>query len=233
VHGPVPSIPARNTRKLSPGPRIADFSGSAFATWRQRCQHRRQSRRPCARALAWWSFSKRPSRPVIFRRRDRGTASVPFAAGLACQASNRSWPSIPLSCKRAYDQLIHDVRLAEPPRGVRPGTVAGWSARRRHAPGQLRHFVHGCIPNMVLLAPSDENECRQMLFTGTTLAGPSAIRYPRGTCPGVPIVAEMAPLPVGRRNPSRGTQRTLRSWLFGTLLRIRPKKVASGWTRRL
>ena len=50
---------------------------------------------------------------------------------------------------------------------------------------------------MVIMAPSDENECRQMLFTGTTLSSPSVIRYPRGTGPGVPIAAEMTALTGG------------------------------------
>ena len=55
-----------------------------------------------------------------------------------------------------------------------------------------------CIPNMTIMAPADENECRQMLYTATTLPGPAAVRYPRGTGPGVPLEAEMRALPLGR-----------------------------------
>jgi 1-deoxy-D-xylulose-5-phosphate synthase len=75
-----------------------------------------------------------------------------------------------------------------------------------------------CIPNMVVMTPSDENECRQMLFTGTTLSSPSAVRYPRGTGPGVPVVAEMTALPVGRAQTRREGRSGLAILVFGTLL---------------
>src|SRR5207237_4489710 len=55
-----------------------------------------------------------------------------------------------------------------------------------------------CIPNIVIMAPADENECRQMLYTASTLNGPAAVRYPRGTGPGEAIATEMSALPVGR-----------------------------------
>ena len=68
------------------------------------------------------------------------------------------------------------------------------------------------------MTPADENECRQMLYTGTTLSCPSAVRYPRGTGPGVPIVAEMAALPVGRGQVRREGRSGLALLVFGTLL---------------
>ena len=71
---------------------------------------------------------------------------------------------------------------------------------------------------MVVMTPADENECRQMLYTGTTLASPSAIRYPRGTGPGVPIVADMTALPVGRGQLRREGRSGLALLVFGTLL---------------
>src|SRR5258708_25427259 len=71
---------------------------------------------------------------------------------------------------------------------------------------------------MVVMTPSDENECRQMLFTGTTLSSPSAVRYPRGTGSGVPIVAEMQALPVGRAQMRREGRSGLAILVFGTLL---------------
>jgi 1-deoxy-D-xylulose-5-phosphate synthase len=74
------------------------------------------------------------------------------------------------------------------------------------------------IPNMVIMAPADENECRQMLYTGTTLTSPSAIRYPRGTGPGVAISAEMTALPVGRGVIKREGRSGLAILVFGTLL---------------
>jgi 1-deoxy-D-xylulose-5-phosphate synthase len=68
------------------------------------------------------------------------------------------------------------------------------------------------------MTPADENECRQMLYTGTTLSCPSAVRYPRGAGPGVPIVAEMTALPVGRGQVRREGRSGLALLVFGTLL---------------
>jgi 1-deoxy-D-xylulose-5-phosphate synthase len=70
---------------------------------------------------------------------------------------------------------------------------------------------------MVIMAPADENECRQMLFTGTTLSAPSAIRYPRGTGPGVAAVSEMSALPVGRAQLRREGRSGLAILAFGAL----------------
>jgi len=75
-----------------------------------------------------------------------------------------------------------------------------------------------CIPNMVVMAPADENECRQMLYTATTLSSPSAVRYPRGTGPGVPVVKEMTPLPVGRAQLRREGRAGLAILAFGALV---------------
>jgi 1-deoxy-D-xylulose-5-phosphate synthase len=75
-----------------------------------------------------------------------------------------------------------------------------------------------CIPNMVIMAPADENECRQMLYTGTTLPCPSTVRYPRGTGSGVPVVSEMTAIPVGRGQIRREGRSGLGLLVFGTLL---------------
>src|SRR6267154_2353532 len=68
------------------------------------------------------------------------------------------------------------------------------------------------------MAPADENECRQMLYTGTTLSSPSVIRYPRGTGPGVPLVAEMSALPVGQAQLRREGRSGLAILAFGALV---------------
>jgi len=68
------------------------------------------------------------------------------------------------------------------------------------------------------MAPADENECRQMLYTATTLSSPSAVRYPRGTGPGVPIVAEMTAIPVGRAQVKREGRSGLAILAFGALV---------------
>jgi 1-deoxy-D-xylulose-5-phosphate synthase len=71
---------------------------------------------------------------------------------------------------------------------------------------------------MVIMAPADENECRQMLYTASTLSGPSVVRYPRGTGPGVPIEAQMTALPVGRAQLRREGRSGLAIFAFGALV---------------
>jgi 1-deoxy-D-xylulose-5-phosphate synthase len=71
---------------------------------------------------------------------------------------------------------------------------------------------------MVIMAPADENECRQMLYTATTLSSPSAVRYPRGTGPGVAVAAEMTALPVGRAQLRREGRSGLAILAFGALV---------------
>jgi 1-deoxy-D-xylulose-5-phosphate synthase len=71
---------------------------------------------------------------------------------------------------------------------------------------------------MVIMAPADENECRQMLYTATTLSSPSAVRYPRGTGPGTPIAADMTAIPVGRAQTRREGRSGLAILAFGALV---------------
>jgi 1-deoxy-D-xylulose-5-phosphate synthase len=75
-----------------------------------------------------------------------------------------------------------------------------------------------CIPNTVVMAPADENECRQMLYTASTLQGPSIVRYPRGSGPGVAVAAEMAALPVGKAQLRREGKSGLALLAFGALV---------------
>jgi 1-deoxy-D-xylulose-5-phosphate synthase len=75
-----------------------------------------------------------------------------------------------------------------------------------------------CIPNTVVMTPADENECRQMLYTASTLAGPAIVRYPRGTGPGVPLVAEMTALPLGKAQLRREGKSGLAILAFGALV---------------
>jgi 1-deoxy-D-xylulose-5-phosphate synthase len=74
------------------------------------------------------------------------------------------------------------------------------------------------VPNMVVMAPADENECRQMLYTATTLAQPSAVRYPRGQGPGVPLVAEMRALPIGKAEIRRTGRHGVAILAFGSMV---------------
>jgi 1-deoxy-D-xylulose-5-phosphate synthase len=105
--------------------------------------------------------------------------------------------------QRAYDQLIHDVAIQNLPVvfALDRGGLVGADGPTHHGAFDLS-FLR-CIPNLVVMAPADENECRQMLYTGFTLDGPSAIRYPRGFGPGVEMASAMKALPVGRAETRR------------------------------
>jgi len=144
--------------------------------------------------------------------------AVTFAAGLACEGFKPVVAIYSTFLQRAYDQLIHDVALQNLPVVFaldRAGLVGSDGATHQ---GSYDLSFLRCIPNMVLMAPADENECRQMLYTGITLKSPSAIRYPRGTGPGVPVTAEMTALPLGRGQVRREGRSGLAILVFGTLL---------------
>src|SRR5882757_2279647 len=144
--------------------------------------------------------------------------AVTLAAGMACEGAKPVVAIYSTFLQRAYDQLIHDVALQNLPVVFaldRAGLVGSDGATHQ---GSYDLTFLRCIPNMVLMTPADENECRQMLYTGTTLSAPSAVRYPRGTGPGVPIVAEMLALPVGRAQMRREGRSGLAILVFGTLL---------------
>ncbi|MGC1386888.1 MAG: transketolase C-terminal domain-containing protein, partial [Steroidobacteraceae bacterium] len=144
--------------------------------------------------------------------------AVTFAAGLATEGFKPVVAIYSTFLQRAYDQLIHDVALQNLPVVFaldRAGLVGSDGATHQ---GSYDLSFLRCIPNMVIMAPADENECRQMLYTGTTLSSPSAVRYPRGTGPGVPISAEMAALPVGRAQLRREGRSGLAILAFGALL---------------
>ncbi|MEM7249842.1 MAG: 1-deoxy-D-xylulose-5-phosphate synthase [Pseudomonadota bacterium] len=124
--------------------------------------------------------------------------SVTLAAGLACEGMKPVVAIYSTFLQRAYDQVIHDVALQNLPVVFaidRAGVVGGDGPT--HA-GSFDVSYLRCLPNMVVMTPADENECRQMLYTGFQLDQPSAVRYPRGGGPGVAIEHEMEALPVGR-----------------------------------
>ena len=144
--------------------------------------------------------------------------AVTFAAGLACEGLKPVVAIYSTFLQRAYDQLVHDVALQDLPVVFaidRAGLVGSDGATHQ---GAYDISFLRCIPNMVLMAPADEDECRQMLYTGTTLCGPSAVRYPRGVGDGTPPVAQMSALPVGRGVIRREGGSGLALLVFGTLL---------------
>ena len=144
--------------------------------------------------------------------------AVTFAAGLATEGFKPIVAIYSTFLQRAYDQLIHDVALQNLPVVFaldRAGLVGSDGATHQ---GSYDLAFLRCIPNMVVMAPADENECRQMLYTATTLSAPAAVRYPRGTGPGVPVVAEMTALPVGRAQLRREGRSGLAILAFGALV---------------
>ncbi len=124
--------------------------------------------------------------------------SVTFAAGLACEGYKPVVAIYSTFLQRAYDQLIHDVQIQNLPIlfAIDRAGLVGADGATHNGSYDLSYLR--CLPNMTVMAPADENECRQMLYTGFQMAGPVAVRYPRGTGPGVEIKKEMAALPIGR-----------------------------------
>ena len=124
--------------------------------------------------------------------------AVTFAGGLAVEGLKPVVAIYSTFLQRAYDQLIHDVALQNLPVvfALDRGGLVGADGPTHHGAFDLSYLR--CIPNMVVMAPADENECRQMLYTGFALGGPSAIRYPRGFGPGVEITSAMKALALGR-----------------------------------
>ena len=124
--------------------------------------------------------------------------AVTFAAGLACEGMKPVVAIYSTFLQRGYDQLVHDVALQNLPVLLaidRAGVVGADGATHI---GAFDISYLRCLPNLTVMTPSDENECRQMLYTGFLQNGPVAVRYPRGAGPGVPVAATLTELPIGR-----------------------------------
>ncbi|MCV2883215.1 1-deoxy-D-xylulose-5-phosphate synthase [Aestuariibacter sp. AA17] len=143
--------------------------------------------------------------------------AVTYAAGLAKEGLNAVVAIYSSFLQRAYDQLIHDVALQNLPVLFaidRAGIVGADGPTHQ---GAFDIPFMRCIPNMVIMAPADENECRQMLYTGHKLNQPAAVRYPRGSGKGVDIQSSMTALEIGQsREVRRGEHIAILN--FGTLL---------------
>ena len=143
--------------------------------------------------------------------------AVTLAAGMACEGARPVVAIYSTFLQRAYDQLIHDVALQDLPVLFaidRAGLVGPDGPT--HAGSFDLSFMR-CIPNMVIMAPADENECRQMLYTGFKHEGPAAVRYPRGKGPGTKIQQEMSSIPLGQSRTLRHGQ-NLAILTFGSML---------------
>ena len=143
--------------------------------------------------------------------------AVTLAAGMACEGLKPVVAIYSTFLQRAYDQLIHDVAIQNLDVLFaldRAGLVGEDGAT--HAGAYDISYLR-CIPNMLLMAPSDENETRQLLYTGYMHSGPAAVRYPRGTGPGATIQKEMSAVPIGKGIVVReGASAAILN--FGTLL---------------
>ena len=132
--------------------------------------------------------------------------ALTFSAGLACDGLKPVVAIYSTFLQRAYDQLIHDIALQKLPVLLaidRAGLVGADGPT--HA-GSFDLSYLRCIPNTVVMAPSDENECRQMLYTGFMHNGLAAVRYPRGSGSGAVIQSKMQAIEIGKAQLLRTTQ---------------------------
>ena len=143
--------------------------------------------------------------------------AVTLAAGMACEGAKPVVAIYSTFLQRGYDQLIHDVAIQNLDvlfAMDRSGLVGEDGAT--HAGAYDLSYLR-CIPNMIIMAPSDENETRQLLYTGYQFNGPAAVRYPRGTGTGAVIEKTMTALPIGKGLLKRkGSNVAILN--FGTLL---------------
>jgi len=124
--------------------------------------------------------------------------AVTLAAGMACEGAKPVVAIYSTFLQRAYDQLVHDVAIQDLDVlfAIDRGGVVGPDGAT-HA-GNLDLSYLRCVPNMVVMAPADEDECRRMLTTGFRHRGPAAVRYPRGTGPGVAVEPALDTVPFGK-----------------------------------
>ena len=143
--------------------------------------------------------------------------AVTFAAGLACEGLKPVVAIYSTFLQRAYDQLVHDVALQNLPVifAVDRGGLVGADGPTHHGTFDLSYVT--CIPNMVVMTPSDEAECRRMLSTAFAHDGPSMVRYPRGSGSGTIPSTQLDTLPLGKGEIRRHGQRVA-LLAFGTLL---------------
>jgi len=143
--------------------------------------------------------------------------ALTLAAGLACEGVKPVVAIYSTFLQRAYDQLIHDIALQnlDVLFAIDRAGLVGPDGPTHAGAFDLSYLR--CVPNLVIMAPSDENEARQMLYTGFLHRGPAAVRYPRDTGVGVPVKDKMAVLPMGRAEVRR-RGRSVAILAFGTLL---------------
>ena len=143
--------------------------------------------------------------------------AVTFAAGIACEGMKPVLAIYSTFLQRGYDQVVHDVAIQNLPVLFaldRGGLVGGDGATHN---GAFDYAFLRTLPNFTIMAPSDADECRQMLYTGYTMNSPVAVRYPRGAAPGE-ARREMAAMPVGK-GEIRRKGKTVAILAFGAMLK--------------
>src|SRR5690554_2820416 len=142
--------------------------------------------------------------------------AVTLAAGMACEGAKPVVAIYSTFLQRAYDQLIHDVAVQDLDVlfAIDRAGLVGEDGPTHAGSFDLSYLR--CIPNMLIMAPADENETRQMLTTGFLYDGPAAVRYPRGTGPGVSIEQELHALEIGKGMLTRSGEKVA-ILSFGTL----------------
>ncbi len=144
--------------------------------------------------------------------------AVTLAAGLACEGARPVVAIYSTFLQRAYDQLIHDVALQRLPVlfAIDRAGIVGADGATHQGTYDLSYLR--CIPDLTVMVPADEAECWRMLTTGLAIEGASAVRYPRGKGPGVPLPDDREPLPVGRAEFRRRGGNGVALLVFGALL---------------
>ncbi|MDP2226344.1 MAG: 1-deoxy-D-xylulose-5-phosphate synthase [Moraxellaceae bacterium] len=143
--------------------------------------------------------------------------ALTLAAGMACEGQKPVVAIYSTFLQRGYDQLVHDIALQnlDVTFGIDRAGLVGEDGPT-HA-GVYDYAYLRTVPNMVIMAPSDENECRRLLTTAFEYRGPAAVRYPRGTGPGAVIEKALTPLPMGKGVKRRSGERVA-ILAFGTTL---------------
>lgn len=143
--------------------------------------------------------------------------ALTFAAGLAIAGLHPVVAIYSTFLQRAYDQLIHDIAIQNLPvlLAIDRAGIVGADGQTHQGAFDLS-FLR-CVPNLTIMAPSDESECRQMLYTGYKLGAPAAVRYPRGGAINAPCDQELKELPIGKAKVRREGQKTA-ILCFGPLL---------------
>jgi 1-deoxy-D-xylulose-5-phosphate synthase len=216
-HGVTPFNPATGKMEKKPG---GPTYTQVFGNWL--CDEAARDKRLVAitPAMCEGSGMVRFAKDFPDRYYDVGIAeqhAITFAAGLACEGMKPVVAIYSTFLQRAFDQLVHDVALQDLDVTLavdRAGQVGADGAT--HA-GSFDLSYARVLPNMVVMAPADENECRQLLHTAYEYEGPALVRYPRGLGPGVPVNQELAALPIGKGVLVRQGQRVA-ILAFGSML---------------